>query len=97
MTSGPARDCLADPCGTLRRGLLTSAFALVIGLERMFHLDQMEDAGFARLTGGRRCPSRYWTVIAFAVGVASNTNVAGHTGHVTPRLGLFGSPTSVPL
>jgi len=54
-----ARQCVADPCGNLTRGLLTSAFALVIGLERMFHLDSMADAGFARLTGGRRCPSRY--------------------------------------
>jgi hypothetical protein len=32
---------------------------LVIGLERVFHLDEMADAGFARLCGGRRCPSRY--------------------------------------
>jgi len=54
-----ARQCFADPCGTLTRGLLTSAFALVVGLERVFHLDQMEDAGFALLTGGRRCPSRH--------------------------------------
>ena len=54
-----ARQCFDDPQGTLTRGLLTSAFALVVGLERVFHLDQMEDAGFARLTGGRRCPSRY--------------------------------------
>jgi hypothetical protein len=54
-----ARDCFADPLGTLTRGLLTSVFALVVGLERVFHLDPMEDAGFALLTGGRRCPSRY--------------------------------------
>jgi hypothetical protein len=54
-----ARQCVADPYGNLTRGLLTSAFALVIGLERVFHLDSMADAGFARLTGGRRCPSRY--------------------------------------
>jgi hypothetical protein len=54
-----ARHCFADPCGTLTRGLLSSAFALVVGLERVFHLDQMDDAGFARLTGGRRCPSRH--------------------------------------
>jgi len=32
---------------------------LVVGLERIFHLDDMEDAGFARLCGGRRCPSRH--------------------------------------
>jgi hypothetical protein len=54
-----ARQCFADRCGGLTRGLLTSAFALVVGLERVFHLDQMEDPGFARLTGGRRCPSRH--------------------------------------
>jgi hypothetical protein len=54
-----ARQCFADDCGTLTRGLLTSVFALVVGLERIYHLDEMEDCGFARLTGGRRCPSRH--------------------------------------
>ncbi len=54
-----ARACLADPCGALGRGLLTSAFAPVIGLERLWHLDAMEDVGFALLTGGRRCSSRH--------------------------------------
>ena len=35
-------------------------FALIVGLERVFHLDQMQDLGFALLTGdARRCPSRY--------------------------------------
>ena len=53
-----ARGCCADACGTLQRGLLTSAFALVVGLERVFHLDEMNDVGFAVLSGGRRCPSR---------------------------------------
>ena len=39
---------------------MTSVFAPVIGLERIFHLDQMQDVGFALLTGdARRCPSRY--------------------------------------
>jgi hypothetical protein len=39
---------------------LTSVFALVVGLERIFHLDQMQDVGFALLTGdSRRCPSRH--------------------------------------
>jgi hypothetical protein len=56
---GVARDCFLDPLGGLTRGLLSSAFALVIGLERVFHLDEMEDPGFALLTGGRRCPCRY--------------------------------------
>jgi hypothetical protein len=56
---GVAEGCFADPLGTLRRGLLTSVFALVTGLERLYHLDQMEDTGFALLTGGLRCPSRH--------------------------------------
>jgi hypothetical protein len=54
-----AEQCFADDYGSLRSGLLTSVFSLVIGLERVFHLDEMEDAGFARLSGGRRCPSRH--------------------------------------
>jgi hypothetical protein len=54
-----AEECFADECGSLRQGLLTSIFSLVIGMERIFHLDEMEDAGFARLCGGRRCPSRH--------------------------------------
>jgi hypothetical protein len=54
-----AEECFRDDYGCLRQGLLTSVFALVIGLERIFHLDEMADAGFARLCGGRRCPSRY--------------------------------------
>jgi hypothetical protein len=54
-----ARDCFADPYGGLTRGLLTNIFAPVVGLERLWHLDEMEDRGFALLTGGRRCPSRY--------------------------------------
>jgi len=54
-----AEECFHDDYRCLRQGLLTSVFALVVGLERMFHLDEMEDAGFARLCGGRRCPSRY--------------------------------------
>ena len=54
-----AEECFADEYGSLRQGLLTSVFSLVIGMERIFHLDEMEDAGFARLCGGRRCPSRH--------------------------------------
>jgi hypothetical protein len=54
-----ARDCFRAEFGGLTRGLLTSAFAPVVGLERLWHLDQMEDAGFALLTGGRRPPSRH--------------------------------------
>jgi hypothetical protein len=54
-----AEDCFADAYGSLRQGLLTSVFSLVVGVERVFHLEEMEDPGFARLCGGRRCPSRY--------------------------------------
>ncbi len=54
-----AEDCFADDYGSLRQGLLTSLFSLVVGMERVFHLDDVEDAGFARLCGGRRCPSRH--------------------------------------
>jgi hypothetical protein len=43
----------------LRQSFLTSVFTLVVGVERLFHLDEMEDLGFALLTGGRRCPSRH--------------------------------------
>jgi hypothetical protein len=53
-----ARDCLSDPFDTLTRGLLTSVFAPIVGLERIWHLEEMEDLGFALLTGGLRCPSR---------------------------------------
>jgi hypothetical protein len=53
-----ARACLSDPFDTLTRGLLTSVFAPIVGLERIWHLEEMEDVGFALLTGGLRCPSR---------------------------------------
>ena len=54
-----AEECFADEYGSLRQGFLTSIFSLVVGMERVFHLDEMEDPGFARLCGGRRCPSRH--------------------------------------
>jgi hypothetical protein len=54
-----AEQCFVDDYGSLRQGLLTSVFSLLVGLERVFHLDDMEDPGFARLCGGRRCPSRF--------------------------------------
>jgi len=54
-----AEACFADEYGCLRQGLLTSVFSLVVGLQRIFHLQEMEDAGFARLCGGRRPPSRH--------------------------------------
>jgi hypothetical protein len=55
-----AEGCFEDAYGSLRRGLLTSVFAPVIGLKRIFHLDEREDRGFALLTGGRSCPSRHF-------------------------------------
>jgi hypothetical protein len=54
-----ARDCFPDDRGWLERGLLTSVFAPLVGLQRLFHLDQMTDRGFALLTGGLTCPSRH--------------------------------------
>jgi hypothetical protein len=54
-----AQACFNDAYDCLRQGLLTSIFSSVIGLERVFHLQQMEDPGFALLCGGRRCPSRH--------------------------------------
>jgi hypothetical protein len=53
-----AQACFSDDYGSLERGLLTSVFGLVTGLGRIFHLQEMNDAGFALLTGGRRCPTR---------------------------------------
>jgi hypothetical protein len=51
--------CFSDDYGSLERGMLTSVFGLVIGLGRIFHLEEMEDVGFALLTGGcRSCPTR---------------------------------------
>src|SRR5260221_56666 len=53
-----AQACFSDDYDSLDRGLLTSVFGLVTGLERIFHLDDMEDRGFALLTGGGGCPTR---------------------------------------
>ncbi len=54
-----ARSCFSDEFACLTRGLLTSVFAPIVGLERIWHLDQMNDPGFALLSGGLRCPSRH--------------------------------------
>jgi hypothetical protein len=56
---GVAAGCFSDDYGTLQRGLLTSIFAPLVGLRRIFHLDQMNDTGFALLTGGLTCPDRH--------------------------------------
>jgi hypothetical protein len=54
-----AQACFSDDYGSLRRGFLTSLFMLIVGIERVFHLDQMDDPGFALLTGDpRECASR---------------------------------------
>jgi hypothetical protein len=53
-----ARHTLADEAGIGVSSFLTSVFSLVVGVERLFHLDQMEDLGFTLLCGGR-CPSRF--------------------------------------
>lgn len=55
-----AQQCFSNEYGSLQRGFLTSVFMPVVGLERVFHLDHVEDPGFAVLSGGTRsCPSRY--------------------------------------
>jgi hypothetical protein len=53
-----AQECFADAYGSLQQGLLTSIFGLVVGLERIFHLEEMDDVGFAWLCGGQACPTR---------------------------------------
>jgi hypothetical protein len=53
-----AEECFDDEYGSLRQGLLTSVAMLVVGLERVFHLEDMEDRGFALLSGGMRPPVR---------------------------------------
>jgi hypothetical protein len=54
-----AQQCFSDDYGSLRQGFLTSVFMPVVGLERVFHLEQLDDPGFAILSGGlRHCPSR---------------------------------------
>ncbi len=46
-----AQQCFSDDYGSLERGFLTSIFMLICGVERVFHLDEMDDPGFALLTG----------------------------------------------
>jgi hypothetical protein len=46
-----AQQCFSDEYGSLRRGFLTSLFMLICGVERVFHLDEMDDPGFGLLTG----------------------------------------------
>jgi hypothetical protein len=55
-----AQACFLDAYGSLQQGLLTSVFGLVVGLKRIYHLDQMDDLGFAVLSGARSCPTRQW-------------------------------------
>jgi len=54
-----AQQCFSDEYGSLQRGFLTSVFMPLVGVERVFHLEEMDDAGFALLTGDPRgCPTR---------------------------------------
>ena len=54
-----AQECLSDDYGSLKRGFLTSVFMLIVGVERVFHLEEMDDPGFALLTGNPgSCPTR---------------------------------------
>lgn len=54
-----AQECFDDEYGSLQQGLLTSVAMLVVGVERVFHLDEMKDRGFALLSGGIRLPERH--------------------------------------
>lgn len=55
-----AQQCFRDDYGSLQRGFLTSVFMLIVDIERVFHLDEMDDPGFAILSGGlRHGPSRH--------------------------------------
>ena len=55
-----AQECFSDEYGSLQQGFLTSVFMPLVGIERVFHLEQMDDAGFAVLTGDpSSCPSRH--------------------------------------
>ena len=42
-----ARATLPDEAGMLPSSFLTSVFTLLVGIERLFHLDAMADVGFA--------------------------------------------------
>jgi Bifunctional nuclease domain len=42
-----AQQCFSDDYGSLQRGFLTSIFMLICGIERVFHLDEIDDPGFA--------------------------------------------------
>ena len=54
-----AQQCFSDDYGSLERGFLTSVFMLIVGIERVFHLEQIDDPGFAILTGDPHgCPTR---------------------------------------
>lgn len=54
-----AQQCFSDEYGSLERGFLTSVFMLIADVERVFHLEEMDDPGFALLTGDPRgCPTR---------------------------------------
>jgi hypothetical protein len=55
-----AQQCFSDDYGSLRRGFLTSLFMLVCDIERVFHLEDMNDLGFGLLTGSPqgRAPTR---------------------------------------
>ena len=65
-----AEECFADESGSLRQGLLTSIFSSVIGMKRIFHLDEMEDDGLAwvgRRTGRRLRAGGHIRVVVTAV------------------------------
>jgi hypothetical protein len=46
-----AQQCFSDEHGSLKRGFLTSVFMSICEIERVFHLDEVDDSGFGLLTG----------------------------------------------
>ena len=46
-----AQECFDDEEGSLTSGLLTSVAMLVVGLERVFHLEEMEDMRLRPIVG----------------------------------------------
>ena len=68
---------MAQVVGPANRRALRSVLTLVgmalVGVPRRFHLAELQDVGFALLTGGRRVLSR-WQVWAFLKGLTTRAS-----------------------
>ena len=78
-----AQECFDDEHGSLTSGLLTSVAMLVVGLERVFHLEEMEDLGFALLSESFAQHQRHDP--GFKCGVADGIRVPRNDVHQLPR------------